>query len=283
MRALVTGSQGFTGRYLCNELRRRGHVVAPLTADVMDRMALTAAIAESAPHIIVHLAAIAFVGGEDFEAFYCVNQLGTFNLLAAAAAAAPDARILLASSANIYGNQTGGLLNEDTPPNPANHYAVSKWAMELGARQWSDKLNITMVRPFNYTGVGQGEQYLIPKIVAHFKRRDSLIELGNLDVMRDFGDVRSVVAAYADLAVCADAAGETYNISTGETHNLGAIVEMASQITGHQLDIRVNPRFVRANEVRVLAGDPAKLRSVLPEWKVFPLFETLSWMLNSDF
>jgi nucleoside-diphosphate-sugar epimerase len=279
MRVLVTGAQGFTGRYLCEELERRGHQVLEFSGDITDCDAVLANLKDLKPDGIVHLAAIAFVASGDFEAFYKVNQLGAFHLLEAASAVVPGARIVIASSANIYGNQAEGVLAESAPPNPVNHYAISKWAMEMGARQWSDRLAITLVRPFNYTGVGQDEQYLIPKIVAHFRRRESSIELGNLDVRRDFGDVRSVVQAYCDLLHSDAAIGETYNVSSGEIHSLQDVITMASAISGHALEVRVNPRFVRANDVRILAGDASKLRAVLPEWRQIALEETMRWMI----
>jgi nucleoside-diphosphate-sugar epimerase len=280
MRVLVTGARGFTGRYLCAALCERGHEVLPIAADITDRDMVLVNLAKVKPDSIIHLAAIAFVGSDDFEMFYRVNQLGTFNLLEAAAVSTPGARVLLVSSANIYGNQTEGLIDETCLPNPVNHYALSKWAMELGARFWSGRLDMTVVRPFNYTGIGQGEQYLIPKIVAHFKRRAPSIELGNLDIRRDFGDVRSVVSAYCDLLDTPASIGETYNVSSGETYSLHEIIAIASRLTNHRIDVHINPAFVRANEVKVLAGNSAKLKAALPHWKPLPLSETLSRMLG---
>jgi nucleoside-diphosphate-sugar epimerase len=279
MRVLVTGADGFTGTYLVAELLSRGCEAISFASDITDADAVDAEIAAVKPDRVIHLAAIAFVGTDAVDPFYRVNQLGTYHLLGAVARHVPHAHVLIASSANIYGNSTGGYLNEATPPNPANHYAVSKWAMELGAGMWADRLHMTIARPFNYTGVGQEEQYLIPKIVAHFRRRDPVITLGNIDVSRDFGDVRSVVAAYAGLSL-APPAVPVVNVATGNVWNIHQIVAMASRITGHEIKVETNPAFMRQNEVEILAGDAALLHSLLPDWQPYSLEETLEWMLQ---
>ncbi|PXW76282.1 nucleoside-diphosphate-sugar epimerase [Blastomonas natatoria] len=280
MRVLVTGAEGFTGTYLVAELRTRGCDVIALASDITDAAAVDAEIASVRPDRVIHLAAIAFVGSAAVDPFYQVNQLGTFHLLEAVARHAPQAHVLIASSANIYGNGTGGYLDEATPPNPANHYAVSKWAMELGARFWADRVRMTIVRPFNYTGVGQDEQYLIPKIVRHFRRREPVITLGNIDVSRDFGDVRSVVAAYCGLSLEPPEA-VVVNVCTGRVFNIRQVIAIAANLTGHEIEIATNPAFMRPNEVEILAGDATLLRRLLPSWEPRKLEDTLAWMLRA--
>lgn len=290
-RVLITGLQGFTGRYMAAEMEAAGWEVwglgaqavpdAPryLQADLCNAAALSTAVARIRPDAVIHLAAIAFVAHGDADAFYRVNLLGTRNLLAALDACEHrPACVLLASSANVYGNATEGRLGEDTPPNPANDYAVSKLAMEYMARLWLDRLPIVIARPFNYTGVGQSENFLLPKIVAHFRRRAERIELGNLDVWRDFSDVRAVVRAYRRLVeVCP--VGQTVNVCSGRLHSLREVLAMVEQISSHALEVVVNPAFVRANEVRTLCGDAARLRGLIGDWDTPELQETLGWML----
>lgn len=277
---LVTGLDGFTGRYVQAELEDNGYNVIGLSSDLTDPEALSAEIEKVRPHRVVHLAGIAFVGHGAANAFYEVNLIGTRNLLASLEQHAPDLRsILLASSANVYGNRSAGVLTEEAAPEPVNDYAVSKLAMEQMARLWVSKLPLFIVRPFNYTGVGQEDIFVIPKIVAHFKEKKSIINLGNLDVWREFGDVRLVAGIYRKL-LGACPTGETFNICTGQAYSLREVVAMCEKITGHNIEIRVDSRFVRANEVRELRGDNSYLKKRIGDWKALSLEETLSWMFE---
>lgn len=290
-RVLITGIKGFTGRYVAVELERHGWDVYGIGSheevgdaryrrvDLLDSAGLRTVIEEVQPDAVVHLAAIAFVGHGDADAFYTVNLIGTRNLLAALAASDKMPQcVLLASSANVYGNATEGMLGEAAPPNPANDYAVSKLAMEYMARLWTDKLPIVIARPFNYTGVGQSESFLLPKIVGHFRRGEEVIELGNLDVWRDFSDVRAVAEAYRRLLETCPA-GATVNVCSGQTHSLREVISMAEGICARPIRVQVNPAFVRANEVKSLCGDASRLRSIIGDWTTPPLAETLRWML----
>jgi nucleoside-diphosphate-sugar epimerase len=150
--------------------------------------------------------------------------------------------------------------------------------METCVEAYSGRLELVLTRPFNYTGVGQQPRYVVPKIVDHFRRRAGSIELGNVDVRRDFGDVRSVAEAYSGL-ILAKAPPRIVNISGGRDHSIREIVEMASAMTGHRPAIAVNPEFVRTNDVPLLVGDHGCLSQLLPDWRPRPIEETLGWML----
>ena len=291
LRVLITGIQGFTGHYMAVEMRAADYDVFGLgvnpsdaknyfQADLNDKATLARVIDQIQPDVVIHLAALAFVGHGDANGFYQINLQGTRNLLEVLSNASykPQA-VLLASSANIYGNRSGGMLSEHTLPDPANDYAVSKLAMEHMARLWMDRLPIIITRPFNYTGVGQTDSFLLPKIVAHFKRRADVIELGNLNVWRDFSDVRTLANAYRRL-IEAKAFGQTVNVCSGKTHSLREVMAMCEQITGHRMRIHVNPAFVRANEVKTLCGDASLLRSLIGDWQTPDLADTLRWMLD---
>lgn len=292
--ALVTGVAGFTGHYMQAELRACGYRVVgvgrgPLVGDaeyrqvdLLDRQGLHEVFEQVRPDVVMHLAAHAFVARDNADDFYQVNLIGTRHLLEAAAGTSrTPSRILLASSANVYGNASEGLLDENTLPEPANDYAVSKLAMEYMARLWMDRLPLVVTRPFNYTGVGQPDNFLIPKIVDHFRRKAPFIELGNLDVSRDFNDVRNVVKLYRSLIEQPQAVGQTINIGSGVAWSLREVVAMCEQLTGHRIQLRVNPAFVRANEVRTLSADTSRLRGLVGDFKPIALRETLRWMLEA--
>jgi nucleoside-diphosphate-sugar epimerase len=231
---------------------------------------------------VVHLAAISFVAHGDVDEIYRVNIVGTRNLLEALASAAQVPRmIVLASSANIYGNAQESPITEDTPPAPANDYAVSKLAMEQMARLWMDRLPVAITRPFNYTGVGQSEQFLIPKIVAHFRRGAREIELGNTQVWRDFSDVRDVARAYAAI-VERKPVGQTLNICSGVSHSLEEVLETMAEIAGYRIKVKVNPAYVRGNEVAKLSGSNARLAAVARLSPLTSLPETLKWMYTTS-
>ena len=294
---LITGVAGFTGRYLAPKLAEAGYEVHGAIhaqddpavtgaarlhrVDIGDARAVTRLIAEVAPAKVVHLAAIAFVAHSDVAEMYRANVVGTRNLLdALASGSTPPDAVLLASSANIYGNARAAVLDEATPPAPANDYGVTKATAEMIAGMYANRLPLIVARPFNYTGRGQSEQFLIPKIVSHVRRRADEIELGNLDVARDFSDVRGVVDAYARLLESPRAIGETFNTCSGRATALSEVIQLASRLSGHELKVRVNPAFVRADEVKTLRGSAAKIEGVIGPLAMPSLEETLRWMLE---
>lgn len=234
-----------------------------MQADLTNREALEREVLAVEPEIVVHLAAISFVGHADSSALYAVNVVGTTNLLEALTRlpSAPH-RVLLASSANIYGNSELSPLTESQQPAPVNHYAMSKLAMEHMARTFAERLNLVIARPFNYTGRGQDINFVIPKLAKHFAERADRIALGNLDVEREFNDVQMVCDAYLYLMEYGRP-GEAYNVCSGQPHTLREVIECFERLTNHHMDVEVNPAFVRKNEVHRLCGNPDKLNALL--------------------
>lgn len=285
MKILLTGAEGFTGRLFAERAIAAGHTISALQSDLTHRDAMLKEVLEVAPDAVVHLAAISFVGHAHDAAFYAVNVVGTTNLLDALVQlpVRPN-RVLLASSANIYGNATQSPIKEDQAPAPVNHYGMSKLAMEFMARTYSDRLNLVITRPFNYTGPGQDANFLIPKLAVHFAARSQSISLGNLNVEREFNDVQMVCDAYL-LLLAHGEPGEAYNICSGRPHALRQVIETFARMTSHNPRIEVNPAFVRPNEVHRLCGDPSKLQTLLTKQHASleepELEETLARMLRA--
>lgn len=296
-RTLVTGACGFTGRYMVNALLAAGHHVVALarpgrrhtlsytpqlttlSCDITRADELRACFSGLHFDHMVHLAGMAFVAHSNVSEIYRANLIGTLNLLEALARqACPPDSVLLASSANIYGNvahATG--ISETQLPTPVNHYAISKMAMELSAAQFADHLPIVIARPFNYTGVGQGTNFLIPKLVHHFQQRSPQLALGNQDIVRDFSDVRWVVDVYRRLLLQAPA-GSVVNVCSGVGWSLRQVMTRLVELSGHQPEVRTDPTLVRTNEVHRLTGNPERLRAMLGPLPAQSFMQTLAWM-----
>lgn len=292
-RVLVTGASGFTGHYVCKELINQGFDVFALThdgsvhgksVDLCSYADVRGCIEQIKPESVVHLAAIAFVEHGIPNDFYRVNVEGTLNLVRALEVAnCIKGTVALASSANIYGNAyQNQSITESCSPQPLNDYAVSKLSMEYMARLHMDRLPITIVRPFNYTGCGQRENFLIPKIVKAFNERQRVIELGNLNVSRDFSDVRDIAYYYSQL-VLRKVAGRTVNFCSGQSVALMDIISMCEKLTGHTVEIRSIDSLKRKSELRHLEGNPKMLHELIDRGPYYTIESTLAWMLNSNF
>ena len=285
---LLTGARGFTGRYLEPALEQCGYAVfrldaaGPQSCDITDRAAVERIVVAAKPSVVVHLAAVSFVGHGDAEDFYRVNVLGTLNLLRALAKLEQTPTgVVIASSANVYGAPDVDVLDESLCPAPVNHYAASKLAMEHMVRTWFGQLPILITRPFNYTGPGQADHFLIPKIVKHYREHAPYIELGNLQVSRDYSDVEDIIAAYLGL-LASDAHSEVVNICSGRAIALLDIIAAMNEIAGYEIEVRVNPEFVRGNEVPRLVGSAEKLRRLVELPAPRPFSDTLRRMYNSS-
>lgn len=280
MRILVTGAEGFTGRHFAATAGAAGHEPLPLTADLRDRDAVMREVGALRPDAAVHLAGISFVGHADERAFYDVNLFGTLNLVDALSAANVTGNVLLASSANVYGNANESPLTEDTALSPVNHYAMSKVAMEFMAKARAGGLRLVITRPFNYTGIGQSGQFVIPKLIDHFRRRAAQVQLGNLRVEREYNDVRFVCNAYLGLLGPSVPPG-TYNVCTGTTYDLAGVLAVLQRLTGHSIEVVVNPDLLRANEIRRLCGNADLLGRTIGKLAPYSIEQTLSWMLST--
>lgn len=277
-KVLITGIEGFTGHYLEAYLIKLGCKVFGLKADLTNKKAVLEEVENIKPDYVVHLAGISFAAETDVEATYKVNVIGSINLLdALAALKTPLKKVILASSATVYGNLTENILNENLCPKPISHYGCSKLTMEHMSQNFMGKFPILIARPFNYTGIGHSERFLIPKIIKAYQTKKTSLELGNLDVSREFNDVRDVCGVYASLLNCPEHS-TVVNICSGKATSLMDIIDNLDQMTGEKMDIKVNPDFVRQNEIKNLSGSTDKLDSIVKTTFKYHIRDTLQWM-----
>jgi GDP-4-dehydro-6-deoxy-D-mannose reductase len=291
VRVLVTGSKGFVAGWLLAHLESRGDHVTGLDAevDITDGPALAEVVTAVAPEAIYHLAAQASVGASWTEqsSTYAVNTFGALNVFHAALACTRPPRVLMVSSAEVYGRVAPDQLpvREDHPFAPVSPYATSKAAAELmGLQAWLGQgLEVIRARPFNHTGPGQRPDFVVPALARQIADAAAsgakIIETGNLDARRDITDVRDVVRAYSDLLE-QGAPGEVYNVCRGEAVSVDEVVRRLLTIAGADLQIVVNPARVRPVDLPELRGDPSRLHQTTGWSAEIALDDTLAAVLE---
>jgi GDP-4-dehydro-6-deoxy-D-mannose reductase len=292
MRALITGGKGFVGQWLAAHLKECGDEVAviDIETDVADGAALRRVMSEVAPDAVYHLAAMTHVGEswENPSQVLRVNVLGTAEILAAARCLESSVRVLVVSSAEVYGVVTPEQLplREDTPTKPASPYAASKLAAEAVALQaWRGfGQPVVVVRPFNHIGPGQSPNFFVPalakRIVEARRSGARSLRVGNLTTRRDFTDVRDVVVAYRLLVERGDS-GTVYNVCSGRDVAMSEVARELLELSGAELRLETDPSLLRPVDVPVLRGS-AELLTAATGWEPrIPLATTLADVLTS--
>jgi nucleoside-diphosphate-sugar epimerase len=283
-RVLIIGIDSFTGVHLSSYLKNSGYNIFSTnrkSCDITRKEDIRKTIQEINPNYIIHLAGISFPAHGDNEDFYRVNTIGSINILDILVELnIKPKKIILSSSATIYGNQGVEVLNESLCPKPTNHYGASKYSMEVLAQNYFNKLNIIITRPFNYTGVGQNKNFLIPKIVNHFREAKRIIELGNLDISREFNDIGFICECYKRILE-SNINSETMNICSGRGIKLLDVIEIMNDIAKYTIKVEINPNFVRKNDMKSLTGSPKKLFSIIDEVKQKEFIDTLRGMFEA--
>lgn len=299
MRVLITGVAGFAGRHLARDLAAQGgyelhgadHApiaagggapgVAPAddpgrklasfqTLDITDASAFALWVRAKEPDAIIHLAAQASGAASLVEPAdtYRINALGVLNLLEAVRAIGSKATLLVIGSADIYGAGTpGGKIREDAPIRPRNPYALSKAAQDALAEVYAVTFGLRTVRTrtFSHTGPGQSTRFALASFADQLARIDAgqagnTLHVGNLDTVREYGDVRDVVRAYRML-VGSGVPGEAYNVATGTGYGMRTLLDRLISISGVRADVTTDPKRVRAQDGDHLVGDPSKLET----------------------
>lgn len=317
MRALVTGISGFVGGHLAEHLAAEGDLVVGLSASgkwpsdlahlsrlariercdltAVDESDLADLIARKQPEAIYHLAAQSNPQASvaDPRGTWALNLGGALNLLEAVKRAGSrmekPPRVILVGSGVSYGNPTPDQMpvSESCPLRPNNPYASSKGAADLlGVQHFlTHGTDVVMVRPFNHAGPRQSAKYVLPGFALQVAEaeagRKPCVEVGNLEVVRDFTDVRDVVRGYRLLAQ-RGRAGEIYNLGSGRGTKLADALAHLVSLASKPVEVRVDPARVRPVDQPLLVADPSKLRAETGWEASIPIEQTLADMLESS-
>lgn len=273
MRVLVTGSRGFVGRHVQHNLQAAGHEMLGLImaaerparnaheydGDICDANRMRSLVRDLRPDACLHLAGIAFVpvAWSKPEFVFEVNVQGTLNVLDAFRTEAPEARILVVSSAEVYGLQNCQRpLTEHDPMNPENLYAVSKQAADLTALLYTRRYGMAVMtaRPCNHIGPGQSADFVVPAFARQVNeiasgRSEPHMRVGNLESTREFLDVRDVVEAYR-LILEKGRPGLAYNVGAGGSVRIGLLLEKLCRLACIHPRLEVDPQRYRPTDAR---------------------------------
>ena len=282
----MTGAEGFTGNFLVSDLEKWGFDSAEISskfskeADLLDKSSLAAFFETARPDHIIHLAAISNPMHVDKDELWSVNVLGTKNLLTALDVnQIAIEKFILASSSAVYDHSIEAI-SEESAVNPTTIYAESKLAAEELCLSHSSLFNVVIVRPFNYTGLGQSESFFVPKIIGALKRGEAELRVGNLEVSRDFSDVRDIVRYYRSI-LKSEVPGGTYNLCSGTAQRLEEIATMGLSLSGASTKFTSEQSLLRSTDNPVVVGSNKLLQATFGVSPEYSLGDTLSWMLQN--
>lgn len=269
MNVLITGVSGFVGPYLREAVEKRGHKVygmsrknADFECDVTDAEGVLKVVEKVKPDAIFHLAGFSSVSKsfEKTDECFEINVNGTKNLLDAVVSLKINPKIIVVSSVEAYGIPNYIPIDENHPLNPITPYGKSRVAQENLVKEYDR--NVIVARSFNHTGPNQSESYVIPsfkKQINEAKDGDN-IYVGNLNIVRDFSDVRDVVEAYCLLLEKGEKG--VYNVGSGKAYSLKYILDELIKKSGKKLNVVVDEKKYRKVDIPVLLADNQKIRKL---------------------
>lgn len=277
MKALITGSEGFVGKYLRAELEAHGYDVTGLdlapgektvAVNLLEAEKVDALLEEMQPEVIFHLAGQANVGLSWKKPAMTmeINLVAAVNLMEAARKYCPGCAIVLVGSSDEYGNlkEKGQLVSEETPLQPMTPYAISKIAQEQTGQAYAKAygMKICMTRSFNHGGAGQKPGFMIPDfaqgIVKAERGEADAVCVGNLSSKRDFTHVKDIVRAYRLIAEKGKA-GEIYNVGSGKTYSAQEVLDRLIVLAKAPVAVKQDPARMRPSDTPVICCDHSKL------------------------
>jgi GDP-4-dehydro-6-deoxy-D-mannose reductase len=297
MRALITGSTGFVGPYLKKELESHGYEVFGLDrdnpenlqsvfcGDIRDYGFVEGVLKDVLPDEIYHLAGFSSVkkSFEEPELTAEINVGGTRNVLETVRKFCPKSKILIVSSADVYGNPKKVPINENEETQETSPYSKSRIDQEKLVDEFKD-LFIVVSRSFNHTGPGQPEIFVLPDFVKQIVEvekgiKDPIIFTGDLNVIRDFSDVRDVVKAYY-LLLQKGKKGEIYNVGSGNGYNLADLLNKIIVLVAIKIEVKRDPSKMRPVEIMELVADISKIVQDTGWKNSYSMDETMKDLLN---
>ena len=295
-RVLITGASGFIGQVVLKEMLKNEDIdffaidtrkIPNISIEkqelisLLDKEKLMEIIKRYKPNVIIHLAAIALVTHDNVGEIYNVNVQGTENLLEVTQEYCDKGtRVILASTAGVYGNQKVEKYKEDLPYNPANNYSYSKMITEYLGKRYKDDLEIVTIRPFNIIGVGQSEKFLVPKLVEHFADKKEKLSVGNISSFRDYVDVEYCAEVIMELVLREKIDFDILNICSGIPTSGEMILQLLQEMTSFKPEIEISKNFVRKNEVWRMIGDTTRLSEFMNGKKSQSVKDILLKMLD---
>ncbi|MEO9228668.1 MAG: GDP-mannose 4,6-dehydratase [Devosia sp.] len=294
-RLFVTGASGFVGHHIAQTVADGGFGTCELSEmpeglDIRDREAVQASLVAVQPDWVIHLAARSFVPDSFVHPRETldVNVFGTLNLLCVLTDMKFQGRLLYVSSGDVYGAVPEAALpvTESRWPEPRNPYAVSKFSAETLCLQWhrSERMDVIVARPFNHIGPGQDARFVVPSLARQVASiaagvQGSTLTVGDIDVTRDFSDVRDVVSAYAAL-LCRGLSGQTYNVCSGREVTIRSILHRLCALAGIDPIITQDSSRMRPSEQRRMVANCERLREDTGWVSAIPLETSLQQILD---